>query len=703
MNKTIYNIDHKDLGKRLLNPKSQRDRQVMMDLAEIARDWIEKGEKQMVNESMPVIWDMNAKYYEGLHAPVGFKANALADFAQKNTFVDVKKYKVKKDDETGKVFVIDNKIKDAVDGQIGDYTNVKKVIKVEYDDIDSNDSIEYASKKSIEYVQDREQVWEQCFTPCIAGMAKFGLYWASAKFNSRVNVPFGNIEFDYYHPLDVLVDPQARKKYFLDARWVIRKIKIPFEEAFEYLRRYKPNLKEADVKPDSDYYSLGNERHNSATGVRDDYFVTLYVIEYKKEETRKTEVHGAMVEEEITRYFKMAYNSSLKILSHTEDAYANVSQGNQWQFEVIPLYNQENTLRQFPNSDIEKLATIQDLINMSETLLLDNAKQRNMLRMIVRASLYENYEEEFIDFVKNGGILPIAEQEIKDAFAPATWQELPSQFYQFMDMMKANFQEHGSQNAILQGSYPRGGDISKPIIDGLQQARGRHFGYKEQNINWFATQLAKRIFRMIATEWTEENFLKVTNKSKDDPKYVPINAILTFADYEALLQRVYPKMELEMAAEKFSERNEVHIIFPRETEYGWMVNKFGRIIRDPEEVKNAESLVLVNMLSFTPKDKIEISITMDWDYDKNKQENELKAIQFFKDGVITAKRMLMNVGDKWRDEADEITDEKKAENEVLMEAEKIQQRGPQFLQAVQQLGEQFDAQEQAKGEGAIQN
>ena len=713
---TIYDIDHSRFNKEQALGSRQEagqtgvaggavdlsdiytDERLIEQWGQIIPDWVSKGDGQQRNEGMQDIWKNNAYYYEGYQSPVGFSADVLQKFAQNNTFVDTNKYKLKRDEDTGKVFVIDNKIKDAIDGQIGDYTSVKKEIGVDMDDIDSNDNIEYAVKKSLEYIQNRKQVWEQTLTPCIAGLGVNGLWWYAPMYNPRVNLPYGDIRFEDYHPQDVLVDPQAMKKYFLDARWVIRKVKIPIEEAYEYVRRFTDIFTKDQIQPDSDYYSYGNEYHEYMTG-HDELYMTVFICEYKKQELKKVMHHGAEVEEEITRYFKILWNSNLKILHWAEDKYANVTQGDQWQFEVIPFYNQKNRLRQYPNSDIEKLSVIQDLINISETLLLDNARQRNLLRMIVRKQLYDNYPDEFEDFVKSGGILPLDDEELGKAFQQTDWKELPKQFYDFLGVMKDAFQEHGAQNTILQGAYPAGGSVSKPIIDGLKELRARHFTYKEENIQWAVSQGFKRIFRIIAKEWTDENFLKVTNRSKDDPKYIPINAIMTLADYESLLARVYPGMEIEQAGALFEEKNEVAVFKPKQLPEGWYVNQMGRLITDVAEVKAGEMFVFINMLSLTGGDRIDITVTMDWDYEKNKQENMIKAMEFSKGGKITDEELFKNSGDYWRANASDLVEKKKAENAGMMMAEQIQQRGPEAMKLVQGALQQYDmaAKEQAKG------
>lgn len=698
--KNIYKI-HEELPKGYGTEelkKALEDENTQISLRAINRDWIDRGETQQRNEGMPEKWWRDKMYKEGYHEPVGFKSQTMADFAETHKFVDTDKYRLKKDADTGKVYVVDNKMGDLIKGIIGDYTSVKKDMTVEYDDISTNDAIEYATKKSLEWVQDKSQFMLQVFTPCIEGFATMGLYWYTTRFNTRTNIDGGGmVEFDYYDPADVFPDPQARKKYFMDARWVVRKKKVTMSEAEATVKRIKQDIREEDIKPDSDYYSIRSEYHNNISNETDEHFITLYTIEYKIHDIRKVEKEGTMVDEEITRYFKMTYNTNLGVIDWQENYYVNVVDKDSWQFDVIPFYNEKNWLRQYPNSDIEKLSMVQDLINMSETLLLDNARQRNLLRLIVRQSLYDNYQEEFEEFVKNGGILPISDEDIKNAFAPATWQELPAQFYQFMDMMKASFQEHGSQNAILQGAYPKGGSISGPIINGLQEQRSKHYSYKAQNIEWAMQQGMMKIFRMIATEWTEENFLKITQRTKEDPKYIPINAMLTFEEYAQLLQKAYPGMEPAQADEKFRKRNEVAIFFPKELNNGFMVNRHGRLITNADEVAQAESFVFVNMLSLAPADKIDIRIKLDWDYEQNREKEEMKAIEFFKGGVITKKRLLQNSGDKWREEADEICEEKEAEDKVIQMGQMVTQAGPEWEQKVMQDTQQYMAGQKGKG------
>ena len=82
-------------------------------------------------------WDRNFDYYESRQTPPGFSSDAMKKFVDANSGM-------LKPDEDNFLFFADNKIKDVIDGNVGEYTSVKKQIIVKHDDNPRNDKIEYA-------------------------------------------------------------------------------------------------------------------------------------------------------------------------------------------------------------------------------------------------------------------------------------------------------------------------------------------------------------------------------------------------------------------------------------------------------------------------------------------------------------------------------------------------------------------------------
>ncbi len=655
-------------------------------------DWITQSERKMEEDNLISTWDLYQYYYEGYQTPIGTTDSALQEFVNKNSStLDTRNFRIQRDKDNI-IYFTDNKIGRVIDGATSDFTSVKKNTIVENDDFTSNDNIEYSVQNWFTQWEQQKRVWEQTRQVNIKQMMIYGISWGSVNYNPRVNIPYGEITEEVLHPKDVLIDIYCLQKYFLDTRYVIKKKRLELEEAKKFFKRL--GVDESKIYPDDPV----TEKVSKESIIGDNQYVTVYIGEYRKSYTEEISLAETMgldipdlpkedtIEREEMWYFDFIYNRLTGTVYHSEAKYYDKSDTTNWQFKTVPYFNKESGITLYPVADMRELMNIQDTINILKSLLFNNARQKNIVRMMVKKNLKETYGDMFETWLKYGGVLPIDEEEdIKKAIDHFEIPDLPKETYQFLDITEQTMKSATVYHESMMGEYPEKGDISGIAIQKLQAMQRQRNNYKGDNIAWAVTTLANKIYRILAEEYTEEHFVKVNSRNKSDMQYIPMCAVWTLAMYEEFLQKVYPGLSLEESSAKFEEHNDVLIEYT-------MQNPENGTELSAEEIAKDKSLVFINHLrdinnkAYPLKIKVEFA----WDNDTNQLEDRIIASELFDKGYYPFDMYLRKLGGDFALEAEEIIRKVKEERQDKQLLEQIELRGKDFMILLQELMQQYD-------------
>lgn len=691
-------ITRKNLDARTLNIK--KNRQHRDHITGIVKDMIEMAEWVKKVENMPEIWATNAFYNEGHQVAIGTTDNVLKNMVQdlmQKGYLDTTKYRTKKD-ENNQLWIVDNKVGKIVESMKAYLTGSRKVVTVKSDDYPGNNGIESGVRHLLEMIQKKKRIWEQVWNPCIDMVQVYGLAWYDVTFNRRINYPYGDFQFNYYHPADVLFDPYAKLKYFLDRRYTIRKRQMNVEDAREYFKRFKLSEDELrNIHADSEYsrYNVYNA-DSKMTPLSSDGFVTLYYGEYTKTYAEKrslTEDMGLkslLDEMEISgideksetdlRYkFDFLYTEGLGVVYHGESKYYDKTDFDNDQYDCIPIINKESLVRQHPVSDVEKLIKYQDLINIMKSLILNNARDQNMVRYIM-AKAFKKYEKTFMEFLKQSGVFWVdnlsEKQKIGDIMQEVKTSQLPEIVVRFLEIAIEDIKEHGVVHESLEGAYP-GSGISGVAIENLKQANMTRLSYKEDNINWAVTTGAQKIYRIYASAFKMEDFVPVANRNQNDPKGFILNGMFTLEEYIQYITENYPGVDIEVASAEFEKYNDVEI------QYG-VEQRTGEVAPNPEQIMKEKSIVYVNYL-INPRTNepynLKVTLEMDFKAQRNELEAKIVAGELRGKGDLSRRDYYIQLGPPYSDKVDELIKNLEEENQILKMATALS-KNPDALEVV---------------------
>jgi hypothetical protein len=435
-----------------------------------------------------------------------------------------------------------------------------------------------------------------------------------------------------------------------------------------------------------------NYHLKQATELTKELFQTVYFFEFRQKyiDTVKLEVEGFKGEEvevEKMYYFEGIYLGD-KVVQYQLNKYADPDDIDNWQFATVPYPDKFSSIRTYPTSVAEKLLNMQDIVNIMESIILDNVIQKNALRVLVIDKLEKVYGKQMVeDFLFKGGVFTVEDSagmnDIRKMFGTIDFPDLSTEAMTFLSMVEQSIKDNSLTHESLTGEYPQKGNISGVAISKLQNANLRKLSYKETNINWSPTQEARRMYRIMATEFDEAEFIKITDQKQDDPKYVPIQATMNLEDYENYLARSFQGIPLEQAADLFEKRNDVKIFYPKTDK--------GRIPVSMEQGKT-NSIVLINHLKDGEGEiyKLNLKVTMDLDAERNKMEDLVVASQFYEKGDMAFPTFLDFKGGVFKTQKNKILEERYQEKKELQLANEIVKRGQQFEQVIAQTMQEYD-------------
>lgn len=630
--------------------------------------------KKMVNT-----WDINILYYEGHQVPPGFQGDIVAEFRAKNGLNTLRK------DEDDAIFVMNNMCKTMIDRYVGQYTDAKKEIAVtRASNNPRHRNITVMTKRMLEYYSnhiagtdedDFEDMWTDYRIPAIEQSNIMGLYFTSIDCNKRRLIETGGaIEMDTVSPKDVGIDPDSVKKYFKDANYFIRRRK----RTLEYVRKLakRNGFDPSGVTPDNDW----RQDHS----INEDLFVktndkncTVYEIQYRmtfEKAVDLAEYYGvteqigkpeSMVEGEELVYFKAEYYKPIGTLSHIINPYK--------MFTLIPYYNKKSNIRLHPLSDIEFFRVLQDLSNIMDTLQLDNARQRNRLKLFVAKQLADQYGiDEISDFVRTGGALEFQlgeSEDIRKLIGEFNVESLGNELQPLAMKYQSYLQNAGFSTDAGEGKYPKEVMSGKGIL-ALQREQRRPLTYKDINYSWAASQESILIYRIAATEFKDKHFIKLLDQNTNSEYYIPFNAIMGFDEYAQLLERN------NMTQDQFDQENDVHYLSPMTANTAEFKAKFRAIVNPLDE-----------------DDKLNVKVNLNFDSEKDKEADLNIKWQLYMKGDYPKSLLYDAIG--LADEKEEIMKLLGEENQINMIMQELAKR-PELMPKLQMLFREYDMQRQGQ-------
>jgi hypothetical protein len=567
---------------------------------------IQGSESYMQSIGILDLWDKIAQYIEGFQYPVGFWDNNFQTFVHKNAhkMFNVNSFQVHKD-EAGFIFFADNRIGEIEKGYMGEFTGAKKMLHARHDDNPRNDGLEYAVKNYVSKHEYQYRVWEQVRTPSIRNMMRYNVGYERAMFNPFTNIKKGgSIDVEYFYPWHVLIDPTAIKRFLLDSRYIIPFKVVPLEEAKTMLSALgvDPNK----VKPDknSDIFT-GKRNSVDFKYAQDEPTVTIYFPEARQmrladynegmEVTEKGELSDSQVKETIMEYYQGVYTKDLGMVYWYKNLYADPRMLNEWQFACAPYVNEHSDVTILSAGTLGKMLILQDILNVLQTMRLNNARQKSLIRGFVLKSVYDAWGKQLMDEVMSkGGFLPFPDEKVDELDKVIKFIELPDQnepIDEFLATVEGALKRQGIRQDVLAGRAPTKTSerMSGKLARELKQANATVLEPIVQAIEWTVGTTARRMYNILALEFDEDDWVEITDAKKNDPKYIPINAVKTLKEYNDYLQKAYPKMDPNEAAKKFEEHNDVRLMEIENTDDNGN-------LRDAKDVLEKYSKVEINHL-----------------------------------------------------------------------------------------------------------
>jgi hypothetical protein len=659
---------------------------------------IEQSEKRKIQENMPTVYGLCQLYYEGYTNPIGSeRTDNYADRTRQsvnqliqNGYISSVEFLCTKKDSRDKIFVRDNKIKKQINRTTAYFTKAKKVITVKPDDNPNNDGIQYGVQHLLTNITRKKKYWEQIVIPAIHYECMFGLSWVDVSFTRRINPPLGDFRFNYYHPNDVLFDIFTKKKYFTDARYVIRKKQLTLEEAKRYFSQKEFGLSKLEIekiKPDCEF------NQNVTVSSTDDYsfdteFVTVYLIEHtniytNKIDFRKTKFNDVfseipkefldqkdlIVESDEKYQFEAIYTPSLGTVYHGEAQHYDKYNHDDYQFKCVPLYNRQSGVRTHPIAPVEEMIPDQDLLQALQTLIFDNGRQHNK-EAIVLAEKYAKYQKLLEDVMDMGGVatIPLTDgQKIADIYQKIPRDGIPPEIYNFLEIIQDRIKENYEIHEALSGQDPTKGSVTGVGQDKLAQANAQQLAYNEDNINWSMSRVGEKIYNIYALEYKTDEIIEILDQKKGDPKNTILNSIMSIDEYEAFVHSNFPEIPIEEATKKWEEKNEVEINYRTTDEYGRELT--------PEEIKQ-DGAVFINYLTDYDGNLRKLGISMEFDFkaEANEMQNLIYANELHDKQIMTGEDLIEYYPEPFRSRKVEIIENKRKENQVMSYAQLLTER-----------------------------
>jgi hypothetical protein len=328
--------------------------------------------------------------------------------------------------------------------------------------------------------------------------------------------------------------------------------------------------------------------------------------------------------------------------------------------------------------------------------MFENARQQNYVRYIMK-STFKKYESTFMKFLQGSGVFwaeGLSENEkVQDAIQQVKPATLPPEILAFLQMTIEDIKENGVIHESLAGEYPEKGSISGVAVEKLRRGNMQRLQYKEDNINWACSTGGSRMYRIYATEYKMDDYIRLTNRTKNDPNHLVLNGIFTLAQYEKYIQDNYPTYDIRTATQLFEKENDVEIQYSKTNNEG--------LPEDADKIIQENSLVYVNML-IDPKTnnpyRMKIKVEMDFDSERDKQELRIIATNLRANREISRKDYFKFLGEPFVENYEELEKNLSEESKIMQTAEMLA-KNPEIAQLVDKVIQNVQQQNQPQQNG----
>jgi hypothetical protein len=463
------------------------------------------------------------------------------------------------------------------------------------------------------------------------------------------------------------------KDYYTDAEYMIRMKNWEHNEYTQFAALYG-----ATGIPKVDEYNswIPPLFRRNTFGIDIDY-TTEYTVYYKRTFINKIDIKDIYPQGEgevsgrYTYKFKARYVPQYGVVSNEIIPYSNLSP-DEYGFLLFPFCGKKSDLRVEGISMPEILSTVQDIMNITKSLILNNARHKDKARYFIKSQLFDKHKALFDSWWRYGGFLPIDDEDIRNAVMPFQQGEVPREIYDFVNIADQSLKDLSVRYSALMGDYPNN-ELSGVAMDRMRNANRRSNNYNDIAINYAKTLEAKFMYRVIAKEFTDNDFIDIEGKGS-----IPIQTMWTGLEFETYLQEIFPLMPPPEAIEKFSKENLV--------EFQYATTDTNGIAKDDEEIKATSSIVFVNYLTKPNGEEYELDIrtVLDWDSERNRMEDTVIASNLMAQGNFTLRHYLKMLGGYFEQNADEIVREVDERNQTMQMAKMISEMGQEGQQMAAQ-------------------
>lgn len=684
-------------------------------------DYITLSKDELSRVGYVEICNKIALYVDNIMCPVGISDDSVSEFVRQNVQnFDLLKFQVKKD-EHNIIFFSDNRVAEMDRGYDAEFTKAKKSLHANHDKDPKNDKLEWAVGRWVESWENRKRVWNEIRRPTIRYMMRYNRGFTRMQWDPfrKVKKSGGDISIEYFHPLNVLVDPYPDKKFLLNSRYIIPFKKMPLPEAQIFFQNlgYDPNDVVADTEADQ---ITSNGAIDPRTGVSDQY-VTVYYPEWSQYalDTLKSNIiepdeYGnlnPLQAKEMRNYrFMGVYTKAFGLCHMKVNEFADPEDLDGWQFNTIPYEDEQSDLTVLGCSRIGKALVIQDLLNVVLTIKLNNPRHRSLIRGFINSKIYNAWGPELAkQWMNVGGLAPVDYDKLGlppdfDIKKLIQFLELPDSSAELGDLLVIIdnvIKRQTIRKEVLSGQLPTKSSeqMSGKLAQELKASNETLLQPPTQNIEWATETESRLAYRMLAKKFQEDDWVQVTGGNKNDPKYTAIEAHWPTKRFYMFLSKAYPNMPLVDAAKKFDEHNLVEVTRAKKNAAGQYVDDTGRRLSAQEveqsDIYHINSLYDVDENGERELREFTFRVDMVFDAEDTKYEDKVLAGQLFAkqpNSLVMFEIFLEQQGGYWSDNKDMILEKYKNENEAMKRLEYIQTLGPEFWQAFLGFAQQWQAQ-----------
>lgn len=693
------------------------DPQLRATLDDKCQRWLIEAESQ--HRSMYAEWNDADQYFENQQVPDGFTEAHRDALANVN---DPTQGSV-----TNKQYVVFNKILMTHEGVLGDFINGKKTLSVS-GRTPKDRKFARVMRAEMEMQQDEMMLWDEVVVPTIDCGIRRGIHWIKMWFDPTRELPYGKIMVSEISCRDVLIDPKSRKPFYTDKQYIIHRQKFLVEDANRLFAKYLGGQQFAPDRFSEDPYLYQASPSRDLT-------CTIYEFQFREVETRyfalvdtpesgntqwtQTAGGDAQVQEiDEQTYNKLALNpeTAQNCFMETRDVWYTClynrgtrtfyNAENEFGIDTLtPFINIRSEGRLYPLGSTKYDKNLQDLLNVFTSVLLDNAKRGNRGIYGVSTAAYTQFADQIIAAINGTGPNVIPTDQYKVEYP----RELNPGIVQLFGMVEKALDDVQSQHGLSRGDMPRERLAEKTVNLLIQQDRASH-GRKDIMIRWTLTRLAKLMFKIIQTKFSESHWARVMDTQRGDPQYIPVNQILTESEYLQMLAQMAgveltpdtqgqdlmdANDQIKQFRKQFESENDVtkvpqpvHDINGQrfsDADYQKGIQKSGM---DPAEYDQANGVEhsSINVYVINPIDKnadMHVVYEVDFNYDRDKEMKTNRAFALFDRQVITGKRLLNDLD---YPDADDAWDEAMKQNQAMNLGMQIVSN-PQLYQMVMQAAQ----------------